>query len=809
MGFESRTLVKTKPKDVGALVAWSAAIAIAYVLTAKLGFSLAFTVHQVSAVWPPTGIAVAAFVLGGSRVWPGIFIGAFIANLIAPGEPHEPIYTAGAIAVGNTIGPLVSALLLQALRFDSAFSRVSDVLVFVFFGSFAAMTITATNGVLQLILAHITTWATFGNTWALWWTGDAMGVLLIAPFILTWSKPMNVRSMRGEASTFEILALLLSSLGSTALEFFAKLPAFPLYPFVVWSAIRMSARVTTTAIVLVSILAVYGTVHDTGPFRTGSLDVRLMELVTFTAVLSIVGLVLSAMTAQRRLALTQVSVAERRFHVLAETVPQIVWTANARGDIDWVNKRWFAFTGLALEEATPNAWHAMVHPDDAGATIGEWTRCVDTGQPMELETRLRRADGVYRWFLVRGEAMRDERGKIIRWYGTTTDIDEQHRALDRSARIAKTLQSAFLPESLPTHPQLEFDALYLTAGHEALIGGDWYDAFTLPDGRIIVSIGDVMGHGLSAAVSAGRIRQTILAMAVDIPEPEVILTRANRLMQLVDATVATAFVALVDPAAMTMRYASAGHPPPVVAAPNTPARALHYGSIPLGVDAKSEYAAHTETLERDACVLFYTDGVTELERDIDRSERALLDAMNALVARGPVAHAADVIRSAVLGEETPSDDAVIMVMRMSPSVRADGDLSPRDRRKSWSFHSSHAYSAHSARREVMQFIERFADAQAGLFDAELILGEILANTVEHAPGLVNMEIDWSQLAPVLTVIDAGPGLERFTATLPDDALTEDGRGLFLVKALASDVLVESAQSYGTKMTVVLPLQRRK
>lgn len=152
---------------------------------------------------------------------------------------------------------------------------------------------------------------------------------------------------------------------------------------------------------------------------------------------------------------------------------------------------------------------------------------------------------------------------------------------------------------------------------------------------------------------------------------------------------------------------------------------------------------------------------------------------------------------------------MLMIMHVAPSGATQSE--PRDivdLRKSWSFHSTHAYSAHSARNEVMKFIAGLADAKADLFNAELIVGEILANTVEHAPGLVNMEIDWSHDAPVVTVLDTGPGLNQFNAELPKDQFTEDGRGLFLVKTLARDVRVESAQGYGTKLTVVLPIARQ-
>ena len=764
-------------------------MAIAYILAAKIGFSLAFGVQQVTAVWPPAGIAVAALVLGGYRMWPGVLLGAFVANSMA----NEPVYTATAIAVGNTLGPLLGAYLLRVFHFDHTFARVRDALVFVAFASIVAMSVTATNGTLQLALAHLTPWTSLRSVWGLWWTGDAMGVLLVAPFILTWSDVLRNPGLRGEANALELTLLTMAAFATASFEFLSKLPfAFPLYPFVVWSALRVGARVTTAGIVAIGALAVWGTVHGVGPFRSGQLDMRLMELVWFTAVLSIMGLVLSALTSERRFALAQMQIAERRFQVLAETLPQIVWTADASGTIDWFNERWNQYAG----------------PGEGSLETPDWHQLIATGEPFERELRLRRADGAHRWFLMRAEPMRDARGRIVRWYGTHTDIDDQRRALERSARIAKTLQAAFLPESLPQHPKLRFDALYLTAGQEALIGGDWYDAFFLPDGRIVVSIGDVIGHGLSAAVTAGRIRQSIVASAVDVPDPATILTKVNRLLQLQESTVATALVAIVDLDAMAMRYASAGHPPPMIASPTTKPHALEYGALPLGVAAGTEYRGHGIALERDALVLFYTDGISEFQRDIDAAERSLFEALGALALGPPVLHPAQAIRAQVMGDETPSDDAVLMVMHVAPTAEPSAAFDERDFRKAWSFHSSSAHSAQSARHEVMQFIAQLASDDQDLFSAELILGEVLANTVEHAPGLVNLAIDWSDTSPIVTILDTGPGLERFVAQLPEDAMSEDGRGLFLVKTLAQDVRVESAQGYGTKLTVVLPIARR-
>ncbi|MGB6984414.1 MAG: MASE1 domain-containing protein [Candidatus Aquilonibacter sp.] len=779
---------RSKAQNTVVYIAWILVVASAYVLFAKAGLSLAFTVKQVTAVWPPTGIALAALLLGGYRLWPGVFLGALAANAFI----DEPIYTMVGIAAGNTLAPIVGTYLLRLCKFDRTFSHVREVAVFVFFGAIVAMTVSATNGTLQLALAHLTPWSSFGSVWRLWWVGDAAGVLLVAPFILSW-RDARKGIVQGEAGPLELAILILATLAFSLLEFFGKVPmAFPLYPFVVWAALRAGIRPTTALIVLVCGIALWATAHGSGPFNNLSADQRTTSFILYTAVLAITGLVLSALTSERRTALVQMQAAERRFQVLAETVPQIVWTADCTGKIDWFNQRWHEFAGQ----------------DELSSGVPNWQNLIAAGQPFERELRLRRTDGVSRWFLVRAEPMRDDRGQIVRWYGTHTDIDDQRRTLERTSRIATTLQSAFLPQSLPEHPHMRFDALYLTAGQEVLIGGDWYDAFAIPGGRIVISIGDVTGHGLNAAVSAGRIRQSIVATAIDIHDPADILTKVNRLLQFYDSTVATALVAIVEPDTFVLRYASAGHPSPIHAGRNNPAHALPHGSLPLGVSHTPDYRTHAIDLAQNDVVVFYTDGITEFQRDIVATERALQHAVDAVTA-SPSPRPAERIRRAVLGNNAPSDDAVLVVLRVAPTSQAGREDDGASLHRSWSFHSNHAYSAHNARHEVMRFIQDLAGSDEELFTAELIVGEILANTVEHAPGLVSMEIDWSDAAPIVTVVDTGPGLERLAVHLPDDALTEDGRGLYLVQTLARDVCIESDRGYGTKMTVTLPIERRR
>ena len=648
-------------------------VAVAYVAAAKLGFTLAFTTKQVTAVWPPTGIALAALLLWGYRVWPGIWLGAFASNALS----SEPVWTAAAIATGNTLAPVFGNFLLQRFGgFENALERVRDVLLLALFGSAIAMTISATNGVFELALARFVPWSDFLSVWWVWWAGDAMGVLFVTPLLLTWIGPRQKESAEG--GTFELAALATTLLASSSISFLSNYPLrLSVYPFIIWTALRFRQREMTAAIAVISGLAIWATSHGLGPWASGSLDSRLIQLDSWMSVLAITGLVLGAITAERRAA------------------------------------------RLDLQEL-----------------------------------------------------------------------------LTQTKRSAVTLQTAFLPEHLPQRYNVRCDVLYIAAEREALIGGDWYDAFDLPDGRIAFSIGDVTGHGLDAAVTAARLRRSIFAAAHDTADPAEILTKADHVLGSRHEAPATALVAILSRDLSTLRYASAGHPPPIVAGPRTPARLLSPGGLPFGIGIPIGTQTHAVALEPDAAILFYTDGLTEFKRDIVRTERAVLQAVTRLVDDPHVDRPAVFIQRSVMGSQRPADDTVLLVVQLSASLQ-----------KSWNCDSRDPLSAQTLRREITHFIRSLAPNEDELFRTELIIGEALANTVEHAPGSVSVDIDWTDAYPVVVVSDAGPGLSRFVPTLPADALNENGRGLFLIASLARDVKIEAQPGVGTRMRIVLPMKR--
>ncbi len=351
---------------------------------------------------------------------------------------------------------------------------------------------------------------------------------------------------------------------------------------------------------------------------------------------------------------------EASLHALAHALPGVVWSAAPDGTIDYVNQAWLAYTGLSYEQTVENMWGALVHPDDREATAGAWTASLRERRVHEHEFRLRRAsDGAYRWHVVRAVPVFDEHGDVVKWYGTTTDIDAAKRLYEHERQIATRFQAASLPRELPACDELRFDAVYVPGSREAEIGGDWYDAFMLLDGRIALSVGDVMGSGLDAAVKMGNVRQSIRAAAVLDADPLTMLRAADATFRMDDPDgLATALAAVIDPATMTMRYASAGHHPPLVRDAEGSVHELPVDpGLPLGLRGATVSRVDTLDLDEGALIVLYTDGLIEATHDAEEGHRRLVAALHAVDV--DAARPAHSIHDAVLADGSLDDVAIL------------------------------------------------------------------------------------------------------------------------------------------------------
>ncbi len=279
-----------------------ALLAALYALAGKLGLMVAIVHPSASAVWAPTGIAIAALLRLGTSVWPAIFIGAFLVNVTTAGS----VVSSLGIATGNTLEALAAAWLVN--RFANgrhAFDRASDTLRFTFLAGIVATTISPTLGAVSLASQGFAQWSDLGPIWLTWWLGDIGGALVVAPLLLLWIENPRVRLNRFQA--LEALALLVTLVAVGQLVFgtpaTAGLKGHPLaflcMPVLVWAAFRFDQRIASTALFVVSVVAVTGTLRATAPVERWELNQALLMLQVFMAVAAVTTLTFAALVAER------------------------------------------------------------------------------------------------------------------------------------------------------------------------------------------------------------------------------------------------------------------------------------------------------------------------------------------------------------------------------------------------------------------------------------------------------------------------------------------------------------------------------
>ena len=292
------------PKDqlwrTGATVA---GLAVTYFTAAKLGLTLAFVNPSATAVWPPTGIALAAFLILGARVWPAIFAAAFVANVTTAGS----VATSIGIAAGNTLEGLLGAYLVQ--RFAAgrqAFARPRNAFRFAVLAGGVSTLVSAICGVTSLALGGFAAWADFGRIGLTWWLGDGAGALVVAPVVLLWTENPRVQWARRQAIEAAALLVCLILIGLVVFGgiFPTQAKNYPLeflcIPLLLWAAFRFGARETATAILLLSVIAIRGTLRGLGPFARATQNESLLLLQAFIAVIAVTKLIVASVVAERR-----------------------------------------------------------------------------------------------------------------------------------------------------------------------------------------------------------------------------------------------------------------------------------------------------------------------------------------------------------------------------------------------------------------------------------------------------------------------------------------------------------------------------
>jgi diguanylate cyclase (GGDEF)-like protein len=281
-----------------------AGLGAVYFVAAKLGLRLAFVYPSASSVWPGTGIALAAILLFGYRVWPGIFLGAFLANVTTAGS----VETSLGIALGNTLEGLIGARFLNGFANGrNSFDRARDILKFAFLTATLSTVVSATIGVTSLSMGNFIQPKDFVRVWFTWWLGDTIGSILLTPLLVLWS--INPRIQWNLSQVFERVLFLSLFVLVNLVVFGGLIPLsqdnypleFLVVPFFIWTAFRFDQRETAAAVVVLAAIAIWGTLHGYGPFVTRtSQQESLLLLQSFMGVNAVMSLVLSALVAEYR-----------------------------------------------------------------------------------------------------------------------------------------------------------------------------------------------------------------------------------------------------------------------------------------------------------------------------------------------------------------------------------------------------------------------------------------------------------------------------------------------------------------------------
>jgi anti-sigma regulatory factor (Ser/Thr protein kinase) len=365
----------------------------------------------------------------------------------------------------------------------------------------------------------------------------------------------------------------------------------------------------------------------------------------------------------------------------------------------------------------------------------------------------------------------------------------EHAQLSERRRLAEALQRRLLPQKITGIPGVEIASRYMPAGES--LGGDWYDAFALAPGKIVLAVGDVVGHGLAAAATMAQLRTALRAYAIDGHTPAGVVERVNRMMWHIGPMGMTTLAYLViDPVGESVEMVTAGHPPPLVVGPDGAAEYLPLtGGVALGATEVARYESRTHPLPLGSTVVLYTDGLVE-ERGLSIDDG--LERLRALMAEGGEPEALCDAVTARLVPEAPADDIALIVAR----------LPPVDERLTGTWPAEKDVLA-DVRLQLRRWLHRHGASDDEAYDIIVACQEACANAVEHAYGPGTRSFD----------LEAGYADGRIRVTIRDHGRwrpprgVNRGRGLPLMEALMEHVDVSHTEE-GTVVVLERALQRQ-
>src|SRR6516164_1826697 len=449
-----------------------------YYLGCNVLFSLTFKPLPVSVLWPPNSVLVAALLLTPPRNWWVVLLAALPAHLAAQWQSQVPPLMILCWFISNSCEAIIGAGLMRYLVVGPVrFTRLRNVGLFclcvVFIGPFLS----------SFLDAAFVVWNHLGQDgyWELIrirLSSNAVSALIIVPLIVTWVTN-GVQSVRAASRSLYVEACVLF-LGLLAVSYVVlyelragadlALLFLPL-PFLLWAAVRFGALGASTAISIVSFLAIWSASHGHGPFSGETAEQSALSIEIFLIGVAIPLLFLAALIEERVTRENELRESESRFQIVADAAPVLMWMSGVDKLCTFFNKPWLDFTGRSIEQELGNGWAEGVHQDDFKRCLDVYTSAFDARQPFVMQYRLRRNDGEYRWISDQGVPRYDPQGRFAGYIGSCVDVtelvdkDQALRESEERMRVAAEAINLGIWEW-----DLTTDEIWATNARRALLG---------------------------------------------------------------------------------------------------------------------------------------------------------------------------------------------------------------------------------------------------------------------------------------------------------------------------------------------------
>lgn len=408
-----------------------------YFVGAKIGLLFALVGDAVTLFWMPSGIALAALLLYGNRMWPGVFFGALLGNLASGWLVSTEI------SLGATLAAVLAASLLRRLRFNVELQQNRDIFLLLIAATFSAL-ISGLNGVSWLAVSGFLPWSDFLSTVTYWWMGDTLGIILFTSQLLAWvkHKPMHSTLLLRREATLHILllslfsALVFSDLSRLLLE--TAVGPFILLPLIVWAALRFNMRYTMMSSSMVFLFSILGMVFEQGVFSPVSLE-TIRELWIYNLVMGVSALFLAVFNYQRTLASESLLKSEASLKRAQSVAGMGSWMLDIGSEkLEWSDETYRIF-GLPLHTPlTLQMFFDSIHPDDLVRVREAWQAALK-GEPYDIEHRIV-VRGKTCWVRETAEIDFSPTGTPLRAVGVVQDMSAQKTSEEQLLLASKVFE---------------------------------------------------------------------------------------------------------------------------------------------------------------------------------------------------------------------------------------------------------------------------------------------------------------------------------------------------------------------------------